>query len=306
MLTLFTIPKPFKNHISLIQNNAIKSWLNLKPKPEIILFGNEYGSSEICKNYGLIQVPKLESNKNNTPFVSDAFKQVNEIANNDILCYVNTDIFFSESFIRTINTISERFDEFLIIGKRTNVDVEYKINFEDTNWENKLKLNISNKNFNKPHMFIDYMIFKKGVLNDIFPFLVGRPPWDNWFIWYARFNKIPVIDASNVINTYHQNHSYSHHVKGRIGIYEGEEAQYNFNLLGGVGHYYSIHDANFYITNKFKIRRNLSKEHFNSKKERFLKLFMKNSRKIRQKLGINHSFLDNHYFLKKLFRFMIN
>ena len=53
MITIFTIPKPFKGHINTIQRNAIQSWMQLKPECEIILFGDDYGVSDIAKEFGL-------------------------------------------------------------------------------------------------------------------------------------------------------------------------------------------------------------------------------------------------------------
>ena len=49
MLTIFAIPKAFRGHTATIQRNAITSWTMLHPRPEILLFGNESGTEEICR-----------------------------------------------------------------------------------------------------------------------------------------------------------------------------------------------------------------------------------------------------------------
>ena len=59
MLTIFTIPKPFIGHIGVIQRNAIKSWLNLVPECEIILFGDEPGIQEIAQEFEIMHVPEI-------------------------------------------------------------------------------------------------------------------------------------------------------------------------------------------------------------------------------------------------------
>ena len=41
MLTLFAVPKPFRDHTAMIQRNAITSWTLLRPHPQIILFGRK-------------------------------------------------------------------------------------------------------------------------------------------------------------------------------------------------------------------------------------------------------------------------
>src|SRR6266853_4649960 len=47
VLTIFASAKPFHGHTGVIQRNAIASWTRLRPRPEIILFGNEPGVAEI-------------------------------------------------------------------------------------------------------------------------------------------------------------------------------------------------------------------------------------------------------------------
>jgi hypothetical protein len=47
LLTLLAMPKPFEGHIGIIQRNAITSWTNLNPRPEIFLFGEEKGTARL-------------------------------------------------------------------------------------------------------------------------------------------------------------------------------------------------------------------------------------------------------------------
>lgn len=63
MLTIFSCPKPFRGHINIIQRNAIRSWTLLQARPEIILIGNEEGTAEVCKEFGLRHIPDVERNE---------------------------------------------------------------------------------------------------------------------------------------------------------------------------------------------------------------------------------------------------
>ena len=47
MLTVFSCPKSFLGPIRLIQRNAIQSWLNLGPEVEVVLMGDDEGTSEV-------------------------------------------------------------------------------------------------------------------------------------------------------------------------------------------------------------------------------------------------------------------
>ena len=60
MLTLFSTPKPFRGHIGVIQRNALKSWTLLHPDVEIILFGDDEGTADICRELGLQHEPHVE------------------------------------------------------------------------------------------------------------------------------------------------------------------------------------------------------------------------------------------------------
>ena len=78
MITIFSIPKAFEGHIGIIQRNAIISWLKLKNHPEIILFGNESGTEEICKEFNLKFIPDVKVNEYGTPLCNDMFKRAQE------------------------------------------------------------------------------------------------------------------------------------------------------------------------------------------------------------------------------------
>ena len=62
MLTFFTCPRGFEGRIGVIQRNAILSWLALKPRPEIIVLGNDPGVAEICRELGLRHLPEVLRN----------------------------------------------------------------------------------------------------------------------------------------------------------------------------------------------------------------------------------------------------
>ena len=302
MLTIFTVPKPFKEHINIIQRNAICSWKMLSTNPEIILLGSEDGTAEICNEFGLIHVSEIDRNEYDTPLLDDAFAKAQDIAINDIVCYVNADIIFTDKLIGSVSRVRKWKNKYLIIGRRWNLDVDREINFQSNEWQDEITTLALNTDNQATPYSIDYFIFPRGLYDKIPPFLVGRAFWDNWFIWNAIDKGIPVIDASAVNITIHQNHDYSHHPDGRKGAYEGAEASHNSGLLGGRTHYYSISDANFILTNN-GVKRNLSKEYFLSKYHLLIWILMYRTRYLRHKIGIRSSNIGKlsqifHKFIK--------
>jgi hypothetical protein len=86
----------------------------------------------------------------------------------------------------------------------------------------------------RPPQWIDYFVFSRGLYADQMPaFVIGRPGWDNWLLWYPLSIGAPVVDASSVVRAVHQNHDYGYHPQGEKGVWEGEEAQENYRLHAG-------------------------------------------------------------------------
>src|SRR5260370_7756128 len=63
MFTLFTTGKPFAGHSGIIQRNALKSWTLLHPDVEVIVFGDEEGAAEACRDLGLRHEAHEERNE---------------------------------------------------------------------------------------------------------------------------------------------------------------------------------------------------------------------------------------------------
>jgi hypothetical protein len=209
MITFFTIPKPFKDHISVIQRNAIISWLHLHPDCEIILYGNEEGISEIAYEFGLIHIPDIKKNEYGTPFLDFVFNDAQSRAKNKILCYSNTDIIFFRDLITSIQSVKR--DPFLAVGERWDIAITHPISITEDNWENKLRTMVENYGNRLGPNAIDYFAFSKKAYLGLLPFLVGRQGWDTGLIFHARKEHIPVIDISQTYDlAIHQNRGYNH------------------------------------------------------------------------------------------------
>ena len=123
MLTLFSTPKPFVGHIGIIQRNALMSWKLLDPDIEIILFGDEPGTAEICRELGLRHEPNVERSSEGTKLVRSIFGPAQRIARHSVLCYVNCDIILGNDFRNAIARASDWAQRFLIVGRRWDSDI---------------------------------------------------------------------------------------------------------------------------------------------------------------------------------------
>jgi hypothetical protein len=249
LFTIFSIPKPFTGHIGIIQRNAIQSWTRL-PGCEVILCANEVGIQEIVDELKLGWIPDIECNEYGTPLLNSAFAKVAQIAQYPLLCYVNADILLLPDFITAIQRIS--FRPVLVTGRRWNLDLSQTIDFKVPNWHDNLQQLAQQKGAIANPDYLDYFVFPKdSELIHLPPFAVGRPTWDNGFVFRARQLNIPVVDITETVTVIHQNHDYNHHIPERRGkIWEGLEGDRNLQLIGGRQNIYTLADATHVLTQK--------------------------------------------------------
>ncbi len=287
MVTIFACPKPFRGHIEVIQRNAVISWTLLKPTPEIILFGNEPGTAEICEEFGLRHVGEVECNEFGTPLVNDLFEKAKQLGSYDLLCYVNGDIILMSYFVGAVTKVSQWRTPFLMGGRRWDIDISDPWDFGH-NWENKLCHLVAERGRLRTADWIDYCVFSRHTWAEMPPLAIGRVWWDNWLIWKARSAKIPVVDVSPMTLAVHQNHDYSHHPDGKQGVWNGEEARRNYELAGGWTHCYTLEDASHRLT-PAGIRRNLSSRYFLRRLEMARRWSIERTRPLRRRLGLTRS-----------------
>ncbi len=209
MFTLFACPKPFRGHIDIIQRNAIHSWTLLRPKPEIILLGNDAGVADVARHYDVVHVGGVATNEQGTPFVNSVFKVAQETAHYPIVCYVNSDILLMSDFVQALKVISHRLSAFLMLGQRWDLDIMEPWSFASDHWQLELKALLRRKGLLHPPNGIDFFCFTRGMYADIPPFTIGRLAWDNWLVWRAWSSGIPVVDVTEAVDVIHQNHDYA-------------------------------------------------------------------------------------------------
>jgi hypothetical protein len=248
MLTLFTTAKPFQGHSDIIQRNALKSWTLLHPDVEVIVFGDDVGAAEVCREFGLRHEPNVERKENGTKGVRSIFGRAQEIARHDHLCYSNCDIILSSDFLGALEAVSSFRREFLMVGRRWDLDVTGPINFSQECWQDTLRERANREGFQRLYYNIDYFAFQRGLYREFPNLVIGRNWWDQWLVWQAESVGVPVIDASDVVCAVHQNHDYSYHPQGMAGVWNDDATRQNFRQAGGWRHLHTIEDANYRLT----------------------------------------------------------
>jgi hypothetical protein len=241
MLTILSTPKAFTGLFAVIQRNAIESWTRLEPRPEIVLFGNDAGTAEICAELGLRHVPDVATTVQGTPLLSDMFLTGQAMATNPVVCWANADIVFTSDVMRAAAVVAERSCPSFVVGRRTDLDQLEPLEFGET-WEARLANRAQREGERKPANWIDYFMFNRGLFADLPPFAIGRPGYDLWLIWRAADLGADVVDATNAVLAVHQRHDYSH-VGTRRAVFGGVEARQNAAIVDDWRHYHSINYA---------------------------------------------------------------
>ncbi len=289
MLTLFSIPKAFKGHIGVIQRNAIGSWAQLQPRPEIILFGRDEGTAEIARELGLQHIPDVATNDFGTPLLDDLFRKAEAAASFPTLGYVNADIILLSDILRAVDLVQNPFPKSLLVSKRVNLDVPEPLAF-GPGWEDAFKLRAKATGADEHYSGIDIFIFPKGMYASVPDFAIGRLWFDHWLIKAVRLQNLPVVDASWICPLYHQRHDYNHVPGGADQVWRGKEAARNFQLYGGIEHAYTLLDVTHELTPTGAIRKVRFRKPLYKIKAAAWKLFVERTVGLRQALGLRRKF----------------
>jgi hypothetical protein len=247
VLTVFSIPKAFLGHIGVIQRNALGSWIRLGEGVQVILLGNDEGVAEAAREAGAEHVAEIDRNEYGTPLLNSAFLTAARMARNPLLCYVNGDIMFTDELTRAAALIRKR--NFLMVGRRWNVDITEPWDFSDPGWRKKLVAFARDRGVLFGADAIDYFVFPRhSKLTIQPPFAVGRIVWDNYLLFRCRQLGYPLIDATAVLTAVHQNHDYAHLPNGNPAIFGGPEADANVKLLGDKLRRFQLGDATHQLT----------------------------------------------------------
>jgi hypothetical protein len=133
-----------------------------------------------------------------------------------------------------VEAVQNRFDRFLMIARRWNVELADDWDFRSPSWEAKLRAYVREHGIIEPsYGGVDLFVYRRGLWNRLKPFAIGRTRWDSALIYEARKLCAPVIEATRVVTAVHPNHDYSHDPQDTPGVFKGPEALRNQSLLGG-------------------------------------------------------------------------
>ena len=230
MLTIFTTCKPFNDRFAAPQWNALTSWLLMRPRPDVILFGDESGTEMVARELRIRHIPHVARDKFGLPRLDYIFNRAQLLSRNDLMAYINSDILLVEGFSEAVHLAAMHFDEFLVVGRRTDVALDYRLDFR-ADWRKRARYLADEGELYSP-CSSDYFAFRRPLPWSLPAFTAGRPRWDNWMMWAACDAGIPVVDATEVVLALHPRHGF-----GASGaatykqFHKGESSQGNKALV---------------------------------------------------------------------------
>ena len=208
----------------------------------MILFGNEEGAAETAGEFGARHETDVERNSLGTPLLSSLFDRADRLARHDRLCFLNADILLTDDFLAASNKLAQLRERSLMVGRRCDLDITEPLDFSVPDWGARAREQARERGKMRPAQWIDYFVFPRGLLSEqVPPFAVGRPGYDNWLLWKVRSMGVPVVDATQVVRAIHQNHDYLFHPGGITGLWKDVEAIQNRELRQG--HFATIDNA---------------------------------------------------------------
>ena len=265
MITLFTTTKDFQGRNRINQLNAIRSWLFSSYQPEVIIFGESRGISELGSHPNLKIVDQVRTSDTGAPYANQMFDLVNTTAKHRICCCVNADILLTDKFFETVQVLDKKIkNNYLLVGARIDVDVDNEIGF-DRDWERTFMSRYGCSFQPHPPTGSDYFVFPNGQYHlGIMPdLLIGRPGWDLWMIYNARKRNIKTIDLSFAVLPYHQNHDYAHKPNPNQDVLEDKEALLNLAELPDDQKFlFTLLACNYRYENR-RVNRNFARYDFN-------------------------------------------
>lgn len=235
LLTIFTTFKddPRRN---FIQKNTIVNWASLGDAVQPIFFNNMSFPSNTLTfaiKKGWIGLPLQRINSYGTPFLKDMYQKAMLTTESYFYGFSNDDILFDNGLVNTLEGvlkgISQLMDNALIIGRRTNVDMN--------NYYAKLKtLNTSFWDFARSHgkLFLpdamDYFFIynpRRFPWHKIKEVVIGRPGIDNYLVGQALSCNVSVIDSTSSVFAIHQTGT-----DGNRAGFKNMDQKYNIRVLG--------------------------------------------------------------------------
>lgn len=256
MLTIFSTAKPFRGLAKIHQLNSLHNWKMIHPEVEVILFGRDEGTAETCETYGIRHIPDVQCSSQGTPLVSSMLEIAARVGRYDVQCFTTCDILFTGNVSEAIASVP--FPRYAMVGRRLNLDIPELVDFSIPDalanlWKRWLDMGCEGAG-----TAADYFVYSRGIWKDLPSLTAGRAGYDNYMLYYCKSNRIPMIEATEILRPIHQKHGHEHCKGGSVEVWNGPEAQMNYRAIPDGGRAFFPSDSDW-VFRREGLRRNFCK-----------------------------------------------
>ena len=179
----------------------------------------------------------------------EMFGKARQLARHRLLCYIDSRMLLLPDFSEAFNRVEALYPEFLMVGRRWDVDISQPVGFAEQDWQDEVRHQALATGKCHAARQIDYLMFSHGLFpRDLPPLPLGSGLWNHWLIWRAVADGSMVVDVSDVVLAIHQNHEAdAREISPKM---QGKELGDHVALCGGSGHLCGIDRAPYRLTAK--------------------------------------------------------
>ena len=226
MITIYTTCHSLDDpYFYKIQYNAIVSWLQWFPAPQVLIMGDDPGVKEFCASLSSPEVEhvQVKLSESGVPLWNSMLEEAERRAKYDDMLYVSSDMILLSPTTYLVAILLRKIMGTYIAGlMRRPITLTDFIDFGKPDWQDWLM----SQNVGKHNPGCgDYYLFSKGFFgNDMPPFTVGRGGCDGWANSYG-LSKARLVDVTEAVVALHQEHQHKH-----WGVGPGMK-DYNHNMI---------------------------------------------------------------------------
>lgn len=252
---IFSAPKPFVGQDVEVNLRAIRSWKKLKPTPKITLLGNDLGYEDVAREYGLNIRRDVDKTFLGVPLFNSMFHIANQ-SDATASVVMNGDIVLLQDFMDALKRILERFEHFLVVSARYDLQsLPEELQEGSDDFEKNLRAYVLRHGVLHTYGGMDLWAWNpKGprLFDGEMPhFIFGRGKYDNWLTHETIMaGRRHVIDASEAIMSVHIRHDYNLVTNNREslrstanGVFWSQGKKSKFELFINI--YLSLHTGSY-------------------------------------------------------------
>jgi len=254
MLTLFAVPKA-EGPLAELWPLALQTWRQFGPPAmEILLFGEASSVARWATTWDALHIPEVRRNAYGTPYLHTLFEHARNTARHEILAFINCALILGKDFFESMAHLRQWRERFLATGSVWDVALNPIPETPDPAWYSGVLSRALTGGKVMPWTGF-FQVFHRDLYRNIPPILYGRLGWNDWLIWQARVQRVPIVDLSPTVTIIHPYHSDPAPGKDKRDRYE-EEDRYNALHIQPMKRFYTLRDAT-HILMRGQVRPNL-------------------------------------------------